>query len=168
MLPFTAQEIKKLFVGSEIPLCMLLSMHCATHLRATYRLFPGDLLSALLFDQIVAHAAAGSLEPNFFLNEAYYAMDEGWATRATNVNSLALSTGVPRETVRRKVQALVDQGWITMDEAGLIRLARLTPGSLSALDSFAEVLVSFIQTARKLEALLDRKLSAELAERTSP
>ena len=37
-----------------------------------------------------------------------------------NIQSIAESSGIPRETVRRKVNALLEKGWITRDAAGAI------------------------------------------------
>ena len=39
-------------------------------------------------------------------------------TRLTNVESIANSTGIPRESVRRKIGELMDIGWITRDPKG--------------------------------------------------
>jgi hypothetical protein len=38
---------------------------------------------------------------------------------STNVRSIADSTGIPKETVRRKVQALIDDGWIQRQDGAL-------------------------------------------------
>jgi len=35
-----------------------------------------------------------------------------------NTYSLSHFTGIPRETVRRKVSVLIERGWLTRDEAG--------------------------------------------------
>ena len=37
----------------------------------------------------------------------------------TNMRSLAESTGIPRETVRRKVALLIARGWVVTDEGTL-------------------------------------------------
>ncbi len=39
-------------------------------------------------------------------------------TRLTNTQSIALASGIPRETVRRKLEAMRTGGWIVRDEAG--------------------------------------------------
>jgi hypothetical protein len=38
-------------------------------------------------------------------------------TRLTNTQSLALATGIPRESVRRKLETMQAKGWVTRDEA---------------------------------------------------
>lgn len=39
---------------------------------------------------------------------------------AINLQSIADYTGIPRETVRRKLAVLLDKGWITKDEKGFL------------------------------------------------
>lgn len=39
---------------------------------------------------------------------------------AINLQSIADYTGIPRETVRRKLSVLLDKGWITKDEKGFL------------------------------------------------
>lgn len=39
-------------------------------------------------------------------------------TRLTNTQSIAQATGIPRETVRRKLEAMQARGWVRRDEAG--------------------------------------------------
>ena len=153
----TVEELGALFEGSEIPVCLLLALHSAVHLRATYQLFPQDLVSAFIFDEVVAHAA-GLMDPaDWDLNDPLCAAPGALATRATNVHSLAASTGIPRETVRRKVKRLVAQGWLEQSEDGALTLQPMSPERLAALAGYAPVLRSFLRTARALESLLARK-----------
>jgi hypothetical protein len=37
-------------------------------------------------------------------------------TRLTNTQSIALATGIPRESVRRKLEAMQAKGWVTRDD----------------------------------------------------
>jgi DNA-binding IclR family transcriptional regulator len=39
-------------------------------------------------------------------------------TAAINALSIAEYTGIPRETVRRKVNELIQKGWVTRDDNG--------------------------------------------------
>lgn len=47
--------------------------------------------------------------------------DRGWISRRL----IAERTGLPRETVRRKVQRLIDRGVLEMDEEGRVRSIQL-------------------------------------------
>lgn len=53
------------------------------------------------------------------------------ADRLTNVESIATSAGLPRESVRRKVGELIDIGWVTRDEKGGLQI---TAKATAALD----------------------------------
>jgi hypothetical protein len=39
-------------------------------------------------------------------------------TRLTNTQSIALASGIPRETVRRKLETMQTRGWVVRDEKG--------------------------------------------------
>jgi hypothetical protein len=55
---------------------------------------------------------------------------------STNVRSIADSTGIPKESVRRKVAALVEAGWIRREENNL----SLAPHASRLLTDFREQL----------------------------
>lgn len=55
---------------------------------------------------------------------------------STNVRSIADSTGIPKESVRRKVAALVEAGWIRREENNL----SLAPHASRQLTGFREQL----------------------------
>lgn len=77
----------------------------------------GDLEKAMI---MVAVTLRSSRHPDF------RKLDDDGAERlevlpgfGTNIRSLADSTGVPKETVRRKVQQLIDAGWVVKQGAKL-------------------------------------------------
>lgn len=47
----------------------------------------------------------------------------------TNVQSITDSTGIPRESVRRKVKELIDSGWVEKLEDGSIRIVASAAGN---------------------------------------
>ncbi len=89
---------------------------------------------------------------------------EGWAdalrgdfapspqTRLTNTQSIALASGIPRETVRRKLEAMQARGWIVREEAG-----NWTPTSRAATD----LRESSRETIGFIRAIVSAALSAE-------
>jgi hypothetical protein len=91
---------------------------------------------------------------------------EGWAdalrgdfapsprTRLTNTQSIALASGIPRETVRRKMEAMQARGWIMRNEAG-----NWTPTSRAATD----LRESSRETIGFIRAIVSAALSAEPA-----
>jgi hypothetical protein len=71
----------------------------------------------------------------------------------TNIRSIADSTGIPKETVRRKVAALVEQGWIRRVDHQL----SLTPHASRMLTAVREPLLQLAAraygTVRSLQAV---------------
>ncbi|TIC82092.1 helix-turn-helix domain-containing protein [Crenobacter intestini] len=88
------------------------------HLRAVYHAFDGDLLLALVLGEL-SHRSLSKL---FERHGGEHPDLDQWLRlpederarylRPCNAFSLAEATGIPRETVRRKVKILVDKGWV--------------------------------------------------------
>jgi hypothetical protein len=55
------------------------------------------------------------------------------AAEPINIQSIAEFSGIPRETVRRKVQVLIKRGWIERAPSGTLRATRGAAGDLEAL-----------------------------------
>jgi len=73
---------------------------------------------------------------------------ETYPSLSTNVRSIADSTGIPKESVRRKVAALVEAGWIVRDDHNL----SLAPYASRMLTDFREQL--FQQAIRNHQTIL--------------
>lgn len=75
-----------------------------------------------------------------------------------NVQSLADYSGIPRETVRRKVIALIEKGWIERDAQGQLSIARAAAADLeqSTLDSMG-YLASIAAAVLSAKSLQDGK-----------
>lgn len=114
-------------------------------------LLADDLITPLLrLLQALRAACGGDLEVNIILlavaertaahpdfrnlSDAERMASDGrpFPTLGVNVRSIADSTGMPRETVRRKVSALLHSGWFTQTPQGLTFTAKayraLAPG----------------------------------------
>jgi hypothetical protein len=108
-----------------LPVDALLSvnMFIVRHLIRVYHAFDGDLLEAIVLGEVAHHNVSPYLAA---LNEARRngaASPPGPDSAAylpTNAFSIAQSTGIPRQTVRRKVKALVARGWLLESKAGLV------------------------------------------------
>lgn len=62
---------------------------------------------------------------------------------ALNVFSISQFSGIPRETVRRKVNQLIEKGWVERDEQGFVRATRK-----AAIDLHPLTEISFEYLAR--------------------
>jgi biotin operon repressor len=86
------------------------SLYLHRHLRAIYGSLNLDLVSILLLDEITRHNLqpfSGKGRPAFPRDQ-----EERKLMRGCNAFSLSQATGIPRETVRRKIKQLEDLGWI--------------------------------------------------------
>jgi hypothetical protein len=63
-------------------------------------------------------------------------------TRLTNTQSIALASGIPRETVRRKLEAMQGRGWIVRDEKGNWTP---TPGASEDLRASSQETLNYIR-----------------------
>lgn len=59
-----------------------------------------------------------------------------------NVQSIANFSGLPRETVRRKLSALLEKGWVVRDEKGYIRATEKAKRDLEPLTRTSLVYLS--------------------------
>lgn len=90
---------------------------------------------------------------------------EGWAPallgnhvasvqkRLTNTQSIALASGIPRETVRRKLDAMEKRGWIARDETGHWAP---TPTASKDLRASSRETISFIRAIAAAAMSADR------------
>lgn len=122
---------------------ILLACYQIRSLRRLFEEFERDILLPLLLGEIALHNI-GALENG---GEAVLGGDgatPGAQLRPCNAYSIAAATGLPRETVRRKIARLVELGWILRHSNGHLFL---TP---RAIEHFGSLLES-----RDLPELLD-------------
>ena len=129
-------------------LCLSLFFH--SYLAAVYGKKDLDLVSISLLTEIAQH----NLEP--FARGGQVAFprdaDEMKLMQGCNAFSLSQATGIPRETVRRKIKQLVGLGWVEQhNRKGLFVterwMERLTPEDASKL------LADFRDTAERIRKL---------------
>jgi len=129
--------------------CLSLFVH--RYLTAIYGALTLDLVSLSLLDEIARHNL-GSMSGPDYANFPFKAAHTG-AMRGCNAFSLSQATGVPRETVRRKVQQLVKLGWVEQhDRKGLFITSKWM--DRISREEAAGILAEFRDTARKIEDLL--------------
>lgn len=127
-------------------------------LRRAYRLFGGDLTLFLVFGDIIQHNLAHALRS---LDVRDTVESGSWKKlmrtmqqqKVTPCNTLSISeaTGIPRETVRRKVKELEKRGWLYREGARNLILTPRAVEQLSATDG--EIIDDFRETARMIRLL---------------
>ncbi|HEY3949241.1 helix-turn-helix domain-containing protein [Phenylobacterium sp.] len=98
----------------------------------------GDLELNIILLAIAERTIAHPGFRDMSMDERMQPHEQPFPTRGVNIRSIADSTGIPRETVRRKVANLERRGWITRTPDSL----HLTPTAYRALTPAREELMS--------------------------
>lgn len=104
----------------------LFSRFTVPYLRNMYREFEGDLLQNLVLGEI----GTRNVGRFFDTSEDYIASESVLddvnehqrVLRPCNALSISDATGIPRETVRRKVNLLIKKGWVYQNDKGHLYL----------------------------------------------
>lgn len=120
------------------------------HLVECRRAFGGDLDLFLVFSIIGERSFTPRNVPESMTEQEFRASPVSTVEPAAiNLQSIADYSGIPRETVRRKVAALVAMGWVARDAAGLIAVTDRAKEGLAGLTE------SSVRYLRNLVAALD-------------
>ncbi|HJV28453.1 MAG TPA: hypothetical protein VJ673_22435 [Aromatoleum sp.] len=132
---------------------VLLARYQIRSLRRLFEEFERDILLPILLGEIALHNL-GALENG--LSAGIFDDMSSLMTRLRpcNAYSIAAATGLPRETVRRKIARLADLGWITRQGNGHLFLTQ------QAVQHFGDLLGSrdlpeLLETADKLRRFLE-------------
>ena len=130
----SVEEVELAHERRFLYMSMLKTRFVVPHLIALYEKFDGDMLLALAL--VLGEIAIRNMQGIFQVRpeEPYTVLDRE-AERAfveqryplerlrpANTISIAMATGVPRETVRRKIDKLVERGWVDRHESGHLYL----------------------------------------------
>lgn len=118
------------------------------YLRLLYSTYEGDLLLPFVLGEIGLHNVGQRYEGSA---SAQPGDEQRRRLRPCNALSISTVTGIPRETVRRKVEILVKMGLIERDEAGHLRV---TPLALEHSERHnTKGLELMMDAARRVQAL---------------
>jgi hypothetical protein len=115
--------------------------------------FDGDLTMAIVLGEIGHHNSSAYFSPSQGIRTTAMPDERFDTMECCNAHSLSLSTGIPRETVRRKIEALITRGWL--EKVGSTEV-RITPacvehfGNSFNLPTLSELLL----TSRAIEKIL--------------
>ncbi len=120
------------------------------HLVACRAALDGDLELFLVLSIIGERSFSARNAPARMTEEAFRASPVSTVRPvAINLQSIADYSGIPRETVRRKVATLVARGWVERDAQGLLAITDLAKDSLDGLTD------SSVRYLRELLAALE-------------
>jgi hypothetical protein len=153
-LPFEMKAYERHQTGVSL----LMSHFFVSYLRDLYQHFEGDMALVIVLGEIAHHnmtahftvEAGGDRETMMRLDG-----DEGMRKRMPTCNAFSLSaaTGMPRETIRRKIAILEKKGWV---ERGERREVRITPkvGEYFKPDFNLNLLSGLLQTSDRIRSLM--------------
>jgi len=97
------------------------------HLNLLYREFDGDLLMPIVLGEIAHHNVLRfySREGRCLDAQENMPTDSDWAKNLepSNAYSISEATGIPRETVRRKIDKLLERGWLVKSARGEVTMS---------------------------------------------
>ena len=136
---------------------LVMSHYSLRYLHFIYRHFAGDITLAIVLGEIAHHnvtrhfAASTSTREVRRLTKPAPAV---WSNlEGCNAFSLSQATGIPRETVRRKIAWLVRKGWIAKSPKGDVTITpELSRHFLPERN--VELLLGFLDTTEILQELL--------------
>lgn len=121
-----------------------------------YHQFDGDMVQIIVLGEIAMRNVSqffrkgGSDVPEKLLEDQERRRK---LLQPCNVLSISEATGIPRETVRRKVAVLIDKGWLYRDER---KRLMVRPGLSAAFArSNAQTTLEILALAAKLQELLE-------------
>ncbi len=143
----------------RLELSFLIGSFVTDHLIRVQRAFEGDLAAALVMATIANRnvqryyedVAGKSPEGLDKLVESGSHLSH---LRHCNAYSVSSATGIPRETVRRKVKWLAAKGWITVGTRGELTIAAGIGQTFAEFD--AETVGRFLETAQRSLAVVAR------------
>lgn len=136
---------------------LLMSHFFVGYLRDLYAHFEGDLALVIVLGEIAHHNMATHFSVGTGVDrKAIDRMEHDEALRsrmqACNAHSLAAATGMPRETIRRKIARLEELGWVERAER---REVRITPAVARHFhpDFNLNLLTNLLKTADRIRNL---------------
>lgn len=121
----------KLFEQNYYRIAYLFSLFTVPYMRNIYREFSGDMLLNIVIGEIGTRNVSQFFKSSSFdtaKDSKYYESmlddveEHPRLLRPCNALSISDATGIPRETVRRKVNALIKMGWVQQNEKGHLYL----------------------------------------------
>ena len=130
------------------------------HLIRVYKAFDGDLTAAIVLGTI------GQYNYRRYYDEIGKDAPEGFQhlaargahlehARPCNAMSVSQSTGIPRETVRRKIRELIARGWLRREGPDELFVTREPSRHFAEFD--LETLDHFYDAARRIMPLVERR-----------
>jgi hypothetical protein len=127
------------------------------YLTDIYRAFEGDLAMTIVLGEISHHNTTRFFSPEQAANEPVLALQHdplSWTGMdGCNAYSMSCATGIPRETVRRKVTELKKRGWVEDVPGQGLRITQACADYFGSEFSL-RMLNGLLRASRHIETLL--------------
>jgi hypothetical protein len=127
------------------------------YLNILYRQFEGDLVLPIVLGEIAHHnifrlysLKGDSIEVN---EQASNYPERMKHLEPTNAFSISQATGIPRETVRRKIDKLQQKGWVVKNDRGEVVMSETVSDHFTK-DFNKKILAELLQTSKSIRNLL--------------
>jgi len=139
--------------SNQARISLALSEFTVPLLTRIYHAFEGDIMAAIVLGEIAHRNVEGWLAAGENAEQSLQdPVQRTTVMRPCNALSIAEACGLPRETVRRKVAALMERGYIYRSDEGHLYLTRTVGDGFE--DMTANLVEQLLATARRLESLL--------------
>lgn len=145
------------YLANRGEILLRLSHYHVAYLNLMYRLFDGDMAMVIVLGEISHHNTASHFSVHAEENPGVKEIDhsrDGWrGLEGCNAMSISQVTGIPRETVRRKIAEMKGRGWLADDGGKGLYLTAACVRHFTSTSS-EEQLTLFLRAARGIERLL--------------
>lgn len=147
---------RKRYAKHELQFAVILGQYHARHARMLFDLYHGDFLLPMILGEVAFRNVSGVIgEQDAFahgIEDELDALHSPGAFKPCNASSIALSTGIPRETVRRKLAILERDGHITREDGGFVLTKK--PRTKTLPEVGYKDFLDFMQTHEKIATIL--------------
>lgn len=141
----------------KLTVAVLMNRYMLRHFLSLYKEFNGDLLLPVVLGEIGHHnimkfysQEGGCLKAR---NNAPTGAERLSQLEPSNAYSISEATGIPRETVRRKIDKLVKKGWLTKGVRGEVAITELVTEHFTK-DFNKQMLAELLMTSKCITDLL--------------
>ena len=131
------------------------------YLNLLYREFEGDLVLPIVLGEIAHHnvrsyysSKGSSIQVLAELEQLNNHPERLQQLESTNAYSISVATGIPRETVRRKIDKLEKKGWVVKNDQGEVFMSE-TVSEHFMKDFNKKLLSELLETTECIRELLE-------------
>ncbi len=154
-LPFDLEK----YEAHKSAIAIMMGHFFLRHFNDLYHEFEGDLITPIVLGEIAHHNIT-----RFFSKQGSCIEVQEHTSASpkrpqnlepTNAFSISTATGIPRETVRRKIDKLVHKGWVVKNDRGEVYMSESVSEHFTK-DFTKRTLADLLETSRCILELLER------------